>query len=100
MLETAERLTAEEREPALRLYLLLVGALRALAGPEAHDPSLVLDAFLLRACRSPATRRRWRTAPAAAAPARTARSRCRRAGRLRRLPAGRARPRRRPPRWR
>ena len=48
MLETAERLTAEEREPALRLYLLVVGALRALAAGE-HDPSLVLDAFLLRA---------------------------------------------------
>ena len=30
MLETAERLTAEEREPSLRLYLLLVSALRAL----------------------------------------------------------------------
>ena len=29
---TAERLTAEEREPALRLYLLLVGGLRAAMG--------------------------------------------------------------------
>jgi len=47
MLETAERLTAEEKEPALQQYLLLVGALRTLAG-HAHDPSLVLDAFLLR----------------------------------------------------
>src|SRR4051795_7944063 len=28
--ETAERLPSEEREPALRLYLLVVGALRAL----------------------------------------------------------------------
>jgi DNA repair protein RecO (recombination protein O) len=45
--ETAERLT-EEGEPALRLYLLLVGALRALTERE-HDPDLVLDAFLLRA---------------------------------------------------
>ena len=36
MLETAERLTAEEREPALRLYLLLVGALRALADRRAR----------------------------------------------------------------
>jgi DNA repair protein RecO (recombination protein O) len=45
--ETAERLT-EEGEPALRLYLLVVGALRALAERE-HDPSLVLDAFLIRA---------------------------------------------------
>jgi DNA repair protein RecO (recombination protein O) len=48
MLETADRLVAEEGEPALRVYLLLVGALRALSGRE-RDPSLVLDAFLLRA---------------------------------------------------
>lgn len=48
VLETAERLTAEEREPSLRLYLLVVGALRALAAGE-HDASLVLDAFVLRA---------------------------------------------------
>src|SRR5689334_955779 len=45
--ETAERLT-EEGEPALRLYLLVVGALRALVAGE-HEPGLVLDAFLLRA---------------------------------------------------
>jgi DNA repair protein RecO (recombination protein O) len=48
ILETAERLTAEEREPALRLFLLVVGALRGLS-VGAHDPSLVLDAFLVRA---------------------------------------------------
>jgi DNA repair protein RecO (recombination protein O) len=48
VLETTDRLVAEEGEPALRLYLLLVGALRALAGRE-RDPNLVLDAFLLRA---------------------------------------------------
>lgn len=47
MLEAADRLT-EEREPALRLYLLLVGGLRALDAGE-HSPNLVLDAFLLRA---------------------------------------------------
>jgi DNA repair protein RecO (recombination protein O) len=47
ILETAERLSAEEREPAVQQYLLLVGALRALAGGE-HDPGLVLDAYLLR----------------------------------------------------
>jgi DNA repair protein RecO (recombination protein O) len=47
VLETAERLTAEEREPSLRLYLLVVGALRALAAQE-HSAGLVLDAFLLR----------------------------------------------------
>ena len=45
--ETAERLT-EDGEPALRLYLMLVGALRALTERE-HDPDLILDAFLLRA---------------------------------------------------
>jgi DNA repair protein RecO (recombination protein O) len=48
VLETADRLVAEEGEPALRVYLLVVGAIRALAGRE-RDPSLVLDAFLLRA---------------------------------------------------
>ncbi len=46
--ETAERLTPVEREPALRLYLLTVGALRALAGRE-RATTLVLDAYLLRA---------------------------------------------------
>ena len=46
VLETAERLTAEEGEPALRLFLLVLGALRTLSE---RDPSLVLDAFLLRA---------------------------------------------------
>jgi DNA repair protein RecO (recombination protein O) len=48
ILETADRLVSEEGEPALRVYLLLVGAIRALAGRE-RDPSLVLDAFFLRA---------------------------------------------------
>jgi DNA repair protein RecO (recombination protein O) len=48
MLEAAERLTAEEREPALRLYLMLVSALRAL-GEGQRPPTLLLDAFLLRA---------------------------------------------------
>ena len=48
MLETAERLTETEKEPALQLYLLLVGGMRSLAARE-HDPALVLDAFLLRA---------------------------------------------------
>jgi DNA repair protein RecO (recombination protein O) len=47
VVETAERLT-EERQPALRLYLLTLGALRSLAAG-AHAPSLTLDAFLLRA---------------------------------------------------
>lgn len=48
VLETADRLSAEEGEPVLRLYLLVAGALRALADGE-RDASLVLDAFLLRA---------------------------------------------------
>jgi DNA repair protein RecO (recombination protein O) len=45
--ETAERMTPEEGEPALRQYLLLVGALRSLSLAE-HDCSLILDAFLIR----------------------------------------------------
>jgi DNA repair protein RecO (recombination protein O) len=45
--ETAERLTPVEAEPALRLYLLTLGALRALAAGE-HAATLVLDAYLLR----------------------------------------------------
>lgn len=48
MLETAERLAAEEREPSIRLFLLLVGGLRSLA-TAGHAPGLVLDAFILRA---------------------------------------------------
>lgn len=47
MLEAAERLAVEEEEPALQQYLLLLGALRVLAGRE-RDGSLVLDSFLLR----------------------------------------------------
>lgn len=46
--ETAERLTAIENEPSLRLFLLTLGALRVLAAGE-HTASLVLDAYLLRA---------------------------------------------------
>jgi DNA repair protein RecO (recombination protein O) len=47
MLETAEKFTPVEKEPAMRQFLLLVGGLRALA-ERVHDPRLVLDAFLLR----------------------------------------------------
>jgi DNA repair protein RecO (recombination protein O) len=47
MAETAERLTEVEREPATQQFLLLVGALRTLA-EGTHEPSLVLDAYLLR----------------------------------------------------
>lgn len=46
MVETAERLTGEESQP--QQYLLLVGALRSLAKRE-HEPSLILDSYLLRA---------------------------------------------------
>lgn len=45
MLETALELTDEE--PQLQHYLLLAGALRALAEGD-HAPELVLDAYLLR----------------------------------------------------
>jgi len=66
MLETAERLTPVEKEPAIRQFLLLIGGLRALAEsaepdgeagepdgeagavPVAREPRLVLDAYLLR----------------------------------------------------
>lgn len=47
MLETAERFTPVEKEPALRQLLLLIGGLRSL-GDGGHAPGLVLDAFLLR----------------------------------------------------
>ena len=47
MLETAERMTPEEREPSVQQYLLLVGGLRALVAAE-HDAGLVLDAYLVR----------------------------------------------------
>jgi DNA repair protein RecO (recombination protein O) len=47
ILETADRMSPEEGEPVLRLYLLVTGALRALAQSD-RDVSLVLDAFLLR----------------------------------------------------
>ena len=51
MLETAERFTPVEKEPALRQLLLLIGGLRALGDAE-HAPGLVLDAFLLPPCRN------------------------------------------------
>jgi DNA repair protein RecO (recombination protein O) len=63
MLETAERFTPVEKEPAIRQFLLLIGGLRTLgeaSGPdhldeddldesaEFREPRLVLDAYLLR----------------------------------------------------
>ena len=47
ILEAAERFSANEGEPAIQQFLLLSGALKALAH-ESHDPSLILDAYLLR----------------------------------------------------
>lgn len=47
MLETAERLVVEDKEPALQQYLLLIGALRAICDVGRPVPQ-VLDAFLLR----------------------------------------------------
>jgi DNA repair protein RecO (recombination protein O) len=75
MLETAERFTPMEKEPALRQLLLLIGALRALGEAE-HDPRLVLDAFLLRSL-----------AVAGYAPALEECARCGAPARDRRLPA-------------
>ncbi|MGH3167722.1 MAG: DNA repair protein RecO [Trebonia sp.] len=50
MLETAERFTPMEKEPALRQFLLLIGGLRTLGqtGEDEREPRLVLDAYLLR----------------------------------------------------
>jgi DNA repair protein RecO (recombination protein O) len=64
MLETAERLTPVEKEPAIRQFLLLIGGLRALGDGTApvgdadpgeaeaalvvREPRMVLDAYLLR----------------------------------------------------
>jgi DNA repair protein RecO (recombination protein O) len=47
MLETAERLVVEDKEPALQQFLLLVGGLRTMAAGD-RSPSSVLDSFLLR----------------------------------------------------
>jgi len=47
MLETAERMTPEEREPAVQQFALLVSGLRSLVAGE-HEASLILDAYLLR----------------------------------------------------
>lgn len=47
MLETAERLVTEEKEPAVQQFLLLVGGLRAMAAGE-HPGAQVLDSYLLR----------------------------------------------------
>ncbi len=51
IVETADRLVVEDREPALRQFLLLVGALRTLTtgtpdGP--RPPTMIMDSYLLR----------------------------------------------------
>ena len=48
MLETADRLVAEEREPSLQQFVLLVGALNALQDDTGRPATLLLDAYLLR----------------------------------------------------
>ena len=48
MLETAERLASEEKQPSVQQFLLLVGGLRAMAAGE-HRPGQILDSYLLRA---------------------------------------------------
>jgi DNA repair protein RecO (recombination protein O) len=47
MLETADRLASEDKQPMLQQFLLLVGGLRAMAARE-HPASQVLDSYLLR----------------------------------------------------
>ncbi len=47
MLETAERLVVEEREPAVQQFLLLLGALKAMASGD-RRAGHVLDSYLLR----------------------------------------------------
>jgi DNA repair protein RecO (recombination protein O) len=47
ILETAERLVVEDKEPALQQFLLLVGAMRAMC-EAGRPPGSVLDSFLLR----------------------------------------------------
>ena len=47
ILETAERFSPHEEEPAPQEFSLVVGGMRALA-ENRYDPSLILDAFLIR----------------------------------------------------
>jgi len=51
MLETADRLIAEEGTPAVQQYRLLIGALHALGGglgEGRRPPTLILDSYLMR----------------------------------------------------
>jgi len=47
MLETADRLVPEEKQPAVQQFLLLVGGLRAMTAGD-RRPGQVLDSYLLR----------------------------------------------------
>ena len=47
MLETADRLVVEEKEPSVQHFLLLVGGLRAMVAGD-RGPGQVLDSYLLR----------------------------------------------------
>jgi DNA repair protein RecO (recombination protein O) len=47
MLETADRLVTEERQPSVQQFLLLVGGLRVMVAG-GHGPGQVLDSYLLR----------------------------------------------------
>ena len=47
ILEAAERFTSHEHEPALQEFKLVTGAMKALADHK-YDPSMILDAYLLR----------------------------------------------------
>lgn len=52
ILETADRLVSEEREPSLQQFLLLVGALNALTAGTSDGPrpaTMIMDSYLLRA---------------------------------------------------
>ncbi|GAB3875815.1 hypothetical protein GCM10029964_021050 [Kibdelosporangium lantanae] len=75
VLETAERLSAEEGEPVLRLYMLVAGALRALSE----------ESGIRRCCSTPSSCARWPSpaghrpcsnAPGAAGQVPTSRSTC------------------------
>ena len=96
--ETAERLTPVEHEPSLRLFLLTLGAMRALAARE-HAGTLVLDAYLLRGMGTRAGRRRWRSARSAARRAAQGVLGAGRWGRCAPIAGRRVRPVRLRPRW-
>ena len=82
MLETAERLVTEEKQPSVQQYLLLVGGLRAMGGGE-HPPGQVLDSYLLRSLAVAGYAPSFDTARAVVTRVRTAGSAPRRGGAVR-----------------